>query len=68
MIIPKCSEIKMRREALGLNRTDLSRKAGLPDNAVLRIERGESRYTHPIRAKAIAEALECQLEDVFILK
>ena len=53
MTIPKCSEIKMR---------------GLPDNAVLRIERGESRYTHPIRAKAIAEALECQLEDVFILK
>ncbi len=68
MIIPKREEIKQRRESLGLTRCGLSRKAGLPVNAIMRIERGEGEYTHPIRAKAIAEALECQLEDVFTIK
>lgn len=65
MIIPKKEEIQKRREALGLTKAGLSRKAGLSTNALFRIESGESGYTHPIRAKAIAEALECQLEDVF---
>lgn len=66
MIIPKVEEIKKRRENMGLTRCSLSRKAGLSTNALYRIETGESRYTHPIRAKAIAEALGCELEDVFI--
>lgn len=68
MIIPKREEIKKRREDLGLTRCGLSRKAGLPANAIYRIESGEGEYTHPIRAKAIAEALDCELEDVFICK
>ena len=66
MIIPKVEEIRKRREEMGLTRCGLSRKAGLSINAIHRIETGESRYTHPIRAKAIAEALGCELEDVFI--
>lgn len=66
MIIPKVEEIKRRRENMGLTRCGLSRKAGLPANALHRIEEGETGYTFPIRAKAIAEALECELEDVFI--
>ncbi len=68
MIIPKKEEIGRRREAMGLTRCGLSRKAGLSTNALFRIESGQSSYVHPIRAKAIAEALECQLEDVFILR
>lgn len=62
---PKQEEIKKRREALGLTRSGLSRKAGLAENALLRIERGETKYTFPIRAKAIAEALGCKVEDIF---
>lgn len=66
MVIPKPEEIRKRREDLGLTRCGLSRKAGLSTNALYRIETGkDSSYTHPIRARAIAEALGCRLEDVF---
>lgn len=68
MIIPKREEIKIRRKELGLTKCGLSRRAGLPANALYRIERGESEFTHPIRAKAIAEALGCELEDIFTVK
>lgn len=68
MISPRQEEIKKRREKLGLLRSELSRRAGLPDNAILRIEKGETKYTHPIRARAIADALGCELEDVFTVK
>lgn len=30
-----------------------------------RIERGESRLTHHLRAAAIAQALGCKVEDIF---
>ena len=56
--------IKLREEA-GLNRAQLSIKAGLPKNAISRIERGCYDSTHPIRAKAIADALECNIKDIF---
>ena len=67
MIIPKADEIKKRREEKGLTKAGLSRKAGLPTNAIYRIESKEVAYTFPIRARAIANALECELEDVFIV-
>ena len=68
MIIPKKEEIRKRREAIGLTRCSLSRQAGLSNNALYRIETGQSRYVYPIRARAIAEALGCEMEDVFVVK
>ena len=71
MIVPKRDEIRKRREMLGLTRWALAVKAGLPTNAIYRIERGaknDGETTHPLRAKAIATALGCELEDVFICK
>lgn len=68
MIIPRREEIRMRREAQGMSKKKLSEKAGLPYNAIYRIEAGESETTHPIRARAIAAALGCELEEVFICK
>lgn len=65
MLKPKVEEIKRRRLEMGLNRQELSIKAGLPQNALFRIERGESSYTYPIRARAIAKALHCKLTDIF---
>lgn len=56
--------IELRSEA-GLNRAQLSEKAGLPRNAISRIERGIYKSTHPIRAKAIAVALGCDINDIF---
>lgn len=66
MLVPKIEEIRRRRDELGMTKKGLSRKAGLPGNAILRIERGEGRYTYPIRARAIAKALQCDVEDIFI--
>ena len=49
---------------LGLPKaTELNKQ--LPKNAIYRIELNQARYTYPIRARAIAEALHCKVEDVF---
>lgn len=65
MYIAKREEIERRRLASGLNKKELSLKAGLPANAIGRIERGESEQTHPLRAREIAKALHCKVEDIF---
>lgn len=65
MYIAKREELKHRRLVSGLNKKELSLKAGLPANAIGRIEKGESEQTHPLRARAIAEALQCEVEDIF---
>lgn len=65
MLIPKIEEIQRRREEAGLSRCQLSQAAGLPKNALSRIEYRQTNYTHPIRARAIAEALHCELTDIF---
>lgn len=66
MLIPKVDEIRRRRVEAGLSRQKLSLLAGLPKNAVLRIEERQTSYTYPIRARALAEALQCGVEDIFI--
>lgn len=68
MIVAKIDRIKSLRLERGLNKKQLAEKAGLPSNAISRIEKGESKSIHPIRAKAIAEALGCPLEDIFAKK
>lgn len=65
MFVARRDEIKRRREAEGLTGRRLSQRAGLPDNAITRIENGDSEQTHPLRARAIAEALKCKVTDIF---
>ncbi len=65
MLIAKVDEIQRRRLEMGLSRERLSILAGLPSNSVFRIERGKTSYTYPIRARALAEALRCEVEDIF---
>ena len=65
MLIPKREEIRRRRINAGLSRYKVAALAGLPDNALFRIEEGKHGYTHPLRAKAIASALNCNLSDIF---
>ena len=67
MFVPKVSEIKRRRIDAGYSCQWLSLLAGLPKNAILRIERDQASYTYPIRARAIAEALHCKVEDIFTI-
>lgn len=65
MFVPKVSEIQKRRMEAGLSCQKLSVMAGLPKNAIFRIELGQASYTYPIRARAIAKALHCKVEDIF---
>lgn len=65
MLVPKIDEIQRRRTCAELSREKLSFLAGLPKNAIFRIETGRTGYTYPIRARAIAEALHCKVEDIF---
>ena len=66
MLKPNIAEINKRRKELSLSCYALSKKAGLPLNAIARIESGKYANTYPIRAKAIAEALNCKLSDIFM--
>lgn len=65
MLIPKSDEIKKRRLQSNLTKSQLSLKAGLPANAICRIEGKKHAYVIPIRAKAIARALDCEVKDIF---
>ncbi len=65
LLIPKISEIRERRIAAGLSQHSLSLRADLGGPAINRIERGETRNVYHVRAKAIAEALYCKVEDIF---
>lgn len=65
MYIPKREIIHELRIKKGLSMNQLSIIAGLSPCSIYRIERGISTYTHPIRAKVIAEALDCKVEDIF---
>lgn len=65
MYIPLVEEIKNKRAEMGLNCSQLSVKAGLPQNAIGRIERGDNKLTHPLRAQVIAKALGCRVTDIF---
>ena len=62
---PKIAEIQNRRETLGYSQHQLSLKAELSGCAVCRIESGATQRVHQLRAKALADALNCKLEDIF---
>lgn len=64
-LTPKVTEIRERRLAADLSQHSLSMKAGLGGQAINRIERGETATVHPLRAREIAKALQCKVEDIF---
>ncbi len=65
MLIAKVDKIVSLRQAQGLNQKGLSEKAGLPVNAIFRIETGAYTRTQSLRAKAIADALGCSVDEIF---
>ena len=62
---PKIKEIKRRRENMGGSQHRLSMQAGLSGCAVSRIESGKTVHIHILRAREIAKALHCEVEDIF---
>lgn len=64
-VIPKTEEIKRRREALGWSQHQLSIQSGLSGCAICRIEGKKSRRINHLRAREIAKALRCEVDDIF---
>lgn len=62
---PKVKNIVKRQRELNLSNAAVGRIAGLPPNAVGRLISGESQRTHYLRAQAIANALECDFNELF---
>lgn len=62
---PSCQRDQTPPRIRMLSQHGLSLKAGLSGQSINRIERGESRLTHHLRAAAIAQALGCKVEDIF---
>lgn len=65
-VIPLGNRLKDLREEKGLTQHQLSCIAGLPGNAIFRIENQCVKKTSILRAKAIADALGCPVEDMFV--
>lgn len=63
-LIPNANEIKRRRIAQKLSSNKLSLKAGLPENAVYRLESGICKRSNHLRMQALATALDCSVEDI----
>jgi len=63
-LYPKTEKIIRLREFACLSRRALSQKAGLPDNALLRIENGKTKKINHLRAREIARVLGCEVEDI----
>jgi transcriptional regulator with XRE-family HTH domain len=64
LLKPKGNEITRCREKSGFTRHGLSKKAGLGGSAVERMEKG-LHMVHPLRAKAVADVLKCNVEELF---
>lgn len=62
---PKISNIRKRQSELKYSNSEISKKAGLPKNAIGRLIREENKKTSHFRAKAIAKALDCNVKDLF---
>lgn len=59
------SELQHQREVAKMTPYRLAKEAGLPVNAIYRLEDGTTKMTNHLRAREIAKALQCEIEDIF---
>lgn len=65
MLRPNAKAIERLRIAQGYSQHKLSLNAGLSGTSIMRIEKGISFSIHHLRASAIANVLNCKVEDLF---
>lgn len=58
-------ELQRQREGAKMTPYRLAKEAGLPVNAIYRLEDGSTKMTNHLRAREIAKALHCRVEDIF---
>lgn len=59
-------KLQTQRERAQLTPYRLAKEAGLPVNAIYRLENGTTKMTNYLRAREIAKALHCNVDDIFI--
>ncbi len=59
------AELQRQREQAKMTPYRLAKEAGLPVNAIYRLEDGTTKMTNHLRAREIAKALQCGVEDIF---
>ena len=67
LLTVKASELQCQREKSKMTPYRLAVKAGLPRNAIYRLESGATKTTNYLRAREIARALGCKVEDICIV-
>ena len=58
--------IKEIRESKGISQTELSQRSGITRTTIWKLETGEDEVTTTTTLKAIAEALEVSVADLFL--
>lgn len=64
-LFPNIEKLQAARQNMALSKHQLSLKAGLSGCALSRIESGKTSKIHELRAREIARALNCRVEDIF---
>lgn len=59
-------ELQRKRESAQMTPYRLAKESGIPVNAIYRLEDGTTKMTNHLRAREIAKALRCKVEDIFI--
>lgn len=59
-------KLQTQRERAQMTPYRLAKEAGLPVNAIYRLEDGTTKMTNYLRAREIAKVLCCKIDDIFI--
>ena len=60
----KAAELQRQRKKMNMTPYRLAVEAGLPINAIYRLENGDTKTTNHLRAREIAKVLGCSVEDI----
>lgn len=60
----KAGELQRHRKEANMTPYRLAVEAGLPINAIYRLENGDTKTTNHLRAREIAKVLGCKVEDI----
>ena len=58
-------KLQTQRERAQMTPYRLAKEAGLPVNAIYRLEDGTTKMTNHLRARDFANALQCNVDDIF---
>lgn len=59
------TELQRQRERAAMTPYKLAKESGLPINSIYRLENGTTKLTNHLRAREIARALDCRVEEIF---